>query len=166
MAALLLEGPVLFGTANSVRSEYGFLAPAAGKTGTTDDENDAWFVGFTPRLCAAVWVGCDRDRRLGLTGTQAAVPIWARFMSQALAGSPAADFEAPPGLVEVWIDGDTGYRAGADCPHVMREAFVPRTQPREVCPVFHAPELPDTLPNDSTGLDLEPPAEFQSDEDR
>ena len=164
MAALLMEGPVLFGTANSVRSEYGFLAPAAGKTGTTDDENDAWFVGFTPRLCAGVWVGCDRDRRLGLTGTQAAVPIWARFMTQALAGSPATDFEPPPGLVEVWIDGDTGYRAGADCPHVMREAFVPRTEPREVCPVFHAPELPDTLPTDSTGLDLEPPPEFQSDE--
>ncbi len=164
MATLLLEGPILYGTANSVRSEYGFMAPAAGKTGTTDDENDAWFVGFTPQLCAGVWVGCDRDRRLGLTGTQAAVPIWARFMSKALAESSATDFQAPPGLVEVWIDGDTGYRAGADCPHVMREAFVPRTEPREVCPIFHAPELPDSLPSDSTGLDLTPPSEFQSDE--
>jgi hypothetical protein len=48
----------------------------------------------------------------------------------------------------------------------MREAFVPRTQPREVCPVFHAPEPPDTLSTDSTGLDLEPPPEFQSDEGR
>jgi penicillin-binding protein 1B len=164
MAMRLLEGPVLYGTAYTVRSEFGFVAPAAGKTGTTDDENDAWFVGFTPTLCAGVWVGCDRDRRLGLTGTQAAVPIWSRFMGQALAGRPAPEFEAPPGLVEVWIDGETGYRAGAECPHVMREAFVPRTEPREVCPVFHLPEWTDSLQTDSTGLDLAPPPGFDSDE--
>ena len=164
MATELMEGPIIYGTANSIRSEYGFMMPAAGKTGTTDDENDAWFVGFTPRLCAGVWVGCDRDRRLGLSGTQAAVPIWARFMTQAMADSPAVDFEEPPGLTDVWIDGDTGYRAGPDCPHVMKEAFVPRTEPREVCPVFHAPALPESLPTDSTGLDITPPPEFKTDE--
>jgi penicillin-binding protein 1B len=163
MATLLLEGPVLYGTANAVRSEYAFTDPAAGKTGTTDDENDAWFVGFTPALCAGVWVGCDQGRRLGLTGTQAAVPIWARFMKQALAGRDAPEFQAPPGLVEVWIDGETGYRAGPECPHVMREAFVPRTEPREVCPVFHLTAWPDSLPaeTDSTGLEIEPPPEYK-----
>ena len=164
MATRLLEGPILYGTAYTVRSEFGFLAPAAGKTGTTDDENDAWFVGFTPTLCTGVWVGCDRNRRLGLTGTQAAVPIWARFMSQALSGRPAPEFEAPPGLVEVWIDGETGYRAGADCPHVMREAFVPRTEPRQICPVFHLPAWTDSLPVDTTGLELVPPPAFESGE--
>jgi membrane peptidoglycan carboxypeptidase len=169
MATLLLEGPILYGTAHSARSEYGFMDPAAGKTGTTDDENDAWFVGFTPALCAGVWVGCDRGRRLGLTGTQAAVPIWARFMKQALAGRDAVDFTAPPGVVEVWIDGETGYRAGPECPHVMREAFVPRTEPRQVCPVFHLPAWTDSISldadstdADSTGLEIEPPAIFRA----
>ncbi|HEY7729120.1 MAG TPA: PBP1A family penicillin-binding protein [Candidatus Eisenbacteria bacterium] len=162
MTTLLLEGPILYGTANAVRSEFGFTAPAAGKTGTTDDENDAWFVGFTPTLCAGVWVGCDRGRRLGLSGTQAAVPIWARFMKQALSGRDAPEFEAPPGLVEVWIDGETGYRAGPECPHVMREAFVPRTEPREVCPVLHYSAWPESLAleADSTGLEIEPPPGF------
>jgi penicillin-binding protein 1B len=162
MAAELLQGPILYGTAYNVRSEFGLVVPAAGKTGTTDDENDAWFVGFTPALCAGVWVGCDRDRRLGLTGTQAAVPIWSRFMLQALAGRPAPEFQPPPGLVEVWIDGETGYRAGAECPHVMREAFLPRTEPREVCPVFHLAAWTDSLPADSTGLDLTPPPGLES----
>jgi penicillin-binding protein 1B len=168
MTTLMLEGPVSYGTAHSVRSEYGFMDPAAGKTGTTDDENDAWFVGFTPTLCAGVWVGCDRGRRLGLTGTQAAVPIWSRFMKQSLAGRDPVDFTAPEGLVEVWIDGETGYRAGPECPHVMREAFVPHTEPRRVCPVFHLPAWADSISqeadstgSDSTGLEIEPPAVFR-----
>ncbi len=152
LATTLLEGPLIYGTAASVRSELGFVRPAAGKTGTTDDENDAWFVGYTPDLCAGVWVGCDKNRRLGLTGTQAAVPIWARFMDVAHRGKPARDFEAPPGVVEVWIDADTGYRAGADCEHVMREAFIPRTEPREVCPVFHLPSWPDSVLPDSAAV--------------
>ena len=59
--------------------------------------------------------------RLGLTGTQAAVPIWARFMEVAHRGKPVRDFQAPPGVIDVWIDADTGYRAGADCPHSKRQ---------------------------------------------
>lgn len=137
MATTLLEGPVIYGTAASIRSEFGFTRPAAGKTGTTDDENDAWFVGYTPDLVAGVWVGCDRHRKLGLSGTQAAVPIWARFMEFAHRGKPVRDFLAPPGVVDVWIDADTGFRAGADCPHVMRESFIPTTEPRQVCMVEH-----------------------------
>jgi membrane carboxypeptidase/penicillin-binding protein len=83
-------------------------------------------------------------------------------MLQALAGRPAPEFQPPPGLVEVWIDGETGYRAGAECPHVMREAFLPRTEPREVCPVFHLAAWTDSLPADSTGLDLTPPPGLES----
>ena len=151
MATTLLEGPVIYGTAASVRSEYGFTRPAAGKTGTTDDENDAWFVGYTPDLVAGVWVGCDRNRRLGLTGTQAAVPIWARFMDLAHRGKPVRDFQAPSGVIDVWIDADTGYRAGADCPHVMRESFVPTTEPRQVCAVSHEQSWFGTEQPDSAG---------------
>ncbi len=152
MATTLLEGPVIYGTATSIRSQFGFTRPAAGKTGTTDDENDAWFVGYTPDLVAGVWVGCDRNRRLGLSGTQAAVPIWARFMEEAHRGKPVREFQAPPGVIDVWIDADTGYRAGADCPHVMRESFVPSTEPRQVCMVSHAPAWFGTEATDSTGV--------------
>ena len=152
MATTLLEGPVIYGTAASIRSQFGFTRPAAGKTGTTDDENDAWFVGYTPDLVAGVWVGCDRNRRLGLSGTQAAVPIWARFMDEAHRGKPVREFQAPPGVIDVWIDADTGYRAGADCPHIMRESFVPSTEPRQVCMVSHAPSWFGTEAMDSTGV--------------
>ena len=152
MATTMLEGPVIYGTAATIRSEFGFTRPAAGKTGTTDDENDAWFVGYTPDLVAGVWVGCDRNRKLGLTGTQAAVPIWARFMEVAHRGKPVRDFQAPPGVVDVWIDADTGFRAGADCPHVMRESFIPTTEPRQVCMVSHQSSWFGTEQADSTGV--------------
>src|SRR5439155_1001966 len=152
LATTLLQGPVLYGTAASIRNEFGFTRPAAGKTGTTDDENDAWFVGYTPDLVAGVWVGCDRNRKLGLTGTQAAVPIWARFMDLAHRGKPVRDFLAPPGVVDVWIDADTGFRAGAECPHVMRESFIPTTEPRLVCMVPHEPSWFGTEHMDSTGV--------------
>lgn len=152
LATTLLEGPVIYGTAASIRSEFGFMRATAGKTGTTDNENDAWFVGYTPDIVAGVWVGCDHNRRLGLSGTQAAVPIWARFMEIAHRGKPERDFQAPPGVVDVWIDADTGYRAGAECPHVMRESFIPTTEPRQVCPSFHPPSWYETMPSDSTGV--------------
>lgn len=152
LATALLEGPVIYGTAASLRSEFGFARPAAGKTGTTDDENDAWFVGYTPDLVAGVWVGCDHNRTLSLSGAQAALPIWARFMEAAHRGKPMRDFEAPPGVLEVWIDADTGFRAGAECEHVMREAFLPKTEPKRICSVLHLiPPWPDSAATDSTG---------------
>ncbi len=160
LATILMEGPVLYGTAAGVRTQFGFTRPAAGKTGTTDDENDAWFIGFTPDLAAGVWVGCDRNRRIGLTGTQAAVPIWAQFMESALRDRPFRDFEAPENTVDVWIDGDTGYRAGPECLHVMRAAFIRKTEPRQMCPVMHMPFWSDSLPPDSTSYEEpQPPAD-------
>ncbi len=94
----------------------GFSLDGAGKTGTTNDEVDAWFAGYTPSLVAAVWVGADRGGRLGLTGAQAALPIWAQFMRAAEKRQPAEDFVPPPGVVFATIDSDTGFLARADCP--------------------------------------------------
>jgi len=162
IATILLEGPVIYGTAAGVRSQFGFTRPAAGKTGTTDDENDAWFVGYTPDLVTGVWVGCDRNRRLGLTGTQAAVPIWARFMDVAHKNLPLRDFEPPADVVDVWIDADTGYRAGPSCLHIMRAAFVRGTEPRQVCPVEHPPEWMETgAPGDSTSIFYDRPQDTE-----
>ena len=86
------------GTAASARAA-GFALDAAGKTGTTNDLRDAWFVGFTPELLAVVWVGLDDNQVLGLSGAQSALPIWTAFMKRALAGRPNLPFPVPPGRV-------------------------------------------------------------------
>ena len=75
----------------------GFALDAAGKSGTTNDLRDAWFVGFTPELLTVVWVGLDDNQPVGLSGTQAALPIWTTFMMRALAGRPNLPFEVPDG---------------------------------------------------------------------
>jgi penicillin-binding protein 1B len=116
----------------------GFSLDAAGKTGTTNDLRDAWFVGFTPELLTAVWVGLDDNQPLGLSGTQAALPIWTGFMIRALAGHPNIPFAEPPGIVTVEIDRDTGKLAGPTCPRVFRESFLSGTEPTEPCDV-HRP---------------------------
>jgi penicillin-binding protein 1B len=111
----------------------GFALDAAGKSGTTNDLRDAWFVGFTPELLTVVWVGLDDNQPLGLSGTQAALPIWTSFMMRALAGHPNLPFEAPEGIVFVDIDRDTGRLATPGCPRVFREAFLAGTEPTEAC---------------------------------
>jgi penicillin-binding protein 1B len=111
----------------------GFAHDAAGKSGTTNDLRDAWFVGFTPDLLTVVWVGLDDNQPLGLTGTQAALPIWTTFMTRALAGHPNTTFEAPDGVTFVDIDRDTGLLAAPGCPRVFHEGFLTGTEPIDVC---------------------------------
>jgi penicillin-binding protein 1B len=111
----------------------GFTLDAAGKTGTTNDLRDAWFAGFTPELLTVVWVGFDDNQALGLSGSQAALPIWSAFMIRALAGHANAAFEVPDGITFVEIDRDTGKLALPGCPRVVREAFVSGTEPTESC---------------------------------
>jgi membrane carboxypeptidase/penicillin-binding protein len=79
------------GTGNGVRTA-GFTLDAAGKTGTTNDLRDAWFVGFTPELLTVVWVGFDDNQPVGLSGAKAALPIWTQFMKAALAGRASVPF--------------------------------------------------------------------------
>jgi penicillin-binding protein 1B len=111
----------------------GFALDAAGKSGTTNDLRDAWFVGFTPELLTVVWVGMDDNQPLGLSGTQAALPIWTSFMRRALAGRPNVPFETPEGIVYVDIDRDTGKVAMPACPRVFHESFLTGTEPKEAC---------------------------------
>ena len=114
------------GTGASARAA-GFALDAAGKSGTTNDLRDAWFVGFTPELLAVVWVGFDDNTPLGLSGSQAALPIWTEFMKRALAGHGDLTFEPPEGISFVEIDRDTGRLSLPTCPRVASEAF-PRRQ--------------------------------------
>jgi len=91
----LLKGVLDRGTATAAR-RLGFTRPAAGKTGTTNDYKDAWFVGYTPDLLAVVWVGFDGQSKLNLSGAEAALPIWTDFMKAATANMPVTDFVGPP----------------------------------------------------------------------
>jgi penicillin-binding protein 1B len=133
----LLKGVLDRGTGQSARLQ-GFVRPAAGKTGTTNDLKDAWFVGYTPDLLAVVWVGFDNQSKLGLTGAQAALPIWTEFMKRATAVSPATDFVPPPGIKMLDIDPVSGYRATPSCPQVIREAFFEGEEPAGFCPLHPA----------------------------
>jgi len=122
----LLEGVIRSGTADAAA---GLAGAVAGKTGTTNDGRDAWFAGYSSRLVAAVWVGFDDGAAHGLTGAQAALPIWADFMGQALAAYPAPAFTVPPGIAFARIDATNGKLAGDGCPLVVRETFLAGTEP-------------------------------------
>jgi membrane carboxypeptidase/penicillin-binding protein len=122
------------GTAQSARAN-GFTPDAAGKTGTTNDLRDAWFVGFTPELLTVVWVGFDDNQPVGLSGSQAALPIWTQFMKAALAGRANVPFDVPDGITFMDIDRETGKLATPACPKVFHEAFISGTEPVQVCEV-------------------------------
>jgi penicillin-binding protein 1A len=104
--------------------------PVAGKTGTTNDTKDAWFVGFSPDLLAGVWIGFDAERSLGSkeTGGHAACPIWTAFMKQALADRPVLEFTMPRDVVQVHIDPGSGLRSYPGGPAKL-EYFVAGTEP-------------------------------------
>lgn len=98
----------------------------AGKTGTTNDQRDAWFSGFNSQRVAVAWVGYDNVQSLGEreTGSRAALPMWISFMEKALANTPEAPLEQPPGLINARIDAESGLLARADSPNAVFELFV------------------------------------------
>lgn len=126
----MMRGVIEHGTGRRARLER----PAAGKTGTTNGQRDAWFLGFTPDLIAGVWVGYDRDKTLGRneTGGRVAAPIWKEFMQSALAETPVHDFPVPPGIVVVPIEPATGARARPGDTGVVLEAFRRGSEPRHL----------------------------------
>jgi penicillin-binding protein 1A len=125
----MLETVVQKGTGRKA-AELG--RPVAGKTGTTNDTHDAWFVGFTADLLAGVWVGFDSERSLGKneTGGHAAAPIFTAFMKQAVADRPVVDFPVPDGVTFAQIDRATGLRAVAGGPSEL-EVFLKGSEPKE-----------------------------------
>ena len=107
--------------------------PVAGKTGTTNGSKDAWFVGYIPQLVTSVWVGYDQERSLGSGGTggQAAAPIWADYMQNAITSLPAEDFEAPENVSFVLINPRTGKLAKQEAAGAVMECFIKGTEPAE-----------------------------------
>ncbi len=120
------------GTGAAVK-KWGFTRPAAGKTGTTDEYRDAWFVGYTPNLLCVVWTGYDDNTPIKMTGAQAALPVWVRFMKKATENLPAEEFSSPQGVVARMIDPSTGKLATEDCPAAVSELFIEGTEPVETC---------------------------------
>ncbi len=141
--------------------------PLAGKTGTTDKYSDAWFIGFSPTLCAGVWIGHDKQVPLGdsQSGAAAALPIWQGFFTRVIddVRKKAAedgvvdfvppDFEVPPNLVFVEIDKKTGLRVMDFCLYPFLEVFFPGTEPGRFCTLADHMRVMDYYPADKTGID-------------
>ena len=126
----MLEGVVQRGTGARIRA---LGKPVAGKTGTTNDEQDTWFVGFAPDLAVGVFVGFDQPRSLGPEeqGASVAAPVFLDFMKGALADKPATPFRVPPGIRLVRVNAETGLPARPGERHVILEAFKPDNVPTD-----------------------------------
>ncbi len=134
----MMEDVIRIGISAPLVWAYNFTRPAGGKTGTTNDNKDAWFVGFVPGLAAGMWVGYDVPRDLGHTAAGIALPIWARAMNAMLADFPLADFAPNPDVEDVSVDAITGGLPRPDCPQVIRSPFVVGTAPTWTCRRDHA----------------------------
>ena len=160
----LLKTVIMHGTGYPARL-LGLDRPAGGKTGTTNEYSDAWFIGFTPQLCCGVQVGYDDySTPIGenQTGARAALPVWARFMIYAHEDMVVRDFEIPSGdVVFVDVCKESHKLATSRCPKIVHEVFVTGTQPTEYCPPgFHNKENrptfegPSQKPTDDSRPDL------------
>jgi len=157
-----MKGPIDRGTAYVVR-RLGFKKVAAGKTGTTNDKRDAWFIGFTPQTLALTWVGFDDNTPTGLAGGEGAAPIWGRYMLAVANGQPSVDFAVPPGVTMMPIDETSGGAATPNCPAnlVVNAAFKSGTEPTIPCPIHSPQQLQPAMTIDQFGnpitLDATPP---------
>ena len=126
----LMKEVVNYGTGHEAKA---LNRVAAGKTGTTSDYIDAWFMGFTPQVVTGVWVGFDNQKAIGHneTGARAALPIWLSFMMEAVKPYPDTDFTIPPGVVFASIDATSGRLSSANSSQAIREAFIEGTQPTQ-----------------------------------
>jgi len=138
----MLKDVVRRGTAASVWAS-GFHVPAGGKTGTTNDGTDVWFIGFTPDLVAGVWMGFDRPQKImsNAQGGRLAAPAWLSFMTEAYRRRPTPpDWPRPDDLLALDIDRTTAMLRNPFCPDsvVVTEYFIPGTEPTQECNVHNA----------------------------
>jgi len=137
IATSMLTDVIRSGTAQAAWAR-GFNRPAAGKTGTTDEYNNGWFIGFTPEIVTGVWVGYDSNDPIGekMEGARVALPIWTDFMIEATRDRPGVTFPMPPTLITARVCSESGMLAREDCPAPYAELYKPGTQPEELCS-FH-----------------------------
>ncbi len=140
----MLQSVINAGTGIGARSR-GFTKPAGGKTGTTDNWTDNWFMGFVPQITTGVWVGFDDKTKIGfvekgLTGSQTALPVWTEFMKSVLDTVPVEEFKMPAGIVEVEVCPESGLLPNKKCPEVIEEVFRMEDAPAESCNLDHREE--------------------------
>lgn len=155
LAISLLEGVIDRGTGRRVRS-MGLQGPVAGKTGTTDDEYDLWFVGFTPELVTVVWVGYDEPRTIGVQSSWGAIPIWVDFTTDAVGKRVRGAFVRPPSVRELEINPQTGALALDGCAERSTEFFLRGTEPTRVCTARAASIEPEEASGDASQLERRP----------
>jgi membrane carboxypeptidase/penicillin-binding protein len=122
-----LEGAVDRGTGRRVRA-IGYRGPLAGKTGTSDDYRDGWFIGYTPQLAVGVWVGFDDEQSLGIPGARTALPIFTAFLKDAIGAYGGSKFRPPHGVERIEVVSRQGYPSGLRCdgePEWFLESFAP-----------------------------------------
>ncbi|MFN2493362.1 MAG: transglycosylase domain-containing protein [Pyrinomonadaceae bacterium] len=144
------------GTASRAKASFKNVA-IAGKTGTS---RDGWFVGYTPNLVCAVWIGYDDNKQLGFTGAESALPAWIDFVKEAIALRPSlggAAFQKPAGISTVRVDPETGYLAGPDCPQSQVVSVAWQFSPSMEC-YKHRPLEEGLMLAENTGELVLPPA--------
>ena len=152
----MLRSVVDYGTGRTLR-DLGVEGPVAGKTGTTNEGNDVWFVGYTPSLLAGVWFGYDTPRPIAYSasGGRLAAPAWAEFYRNGWRERPGADFVVPDGMVMRVIDPESGMLAGEYCPRRVQEWFKPNTAPQVPCTMHESAFQSETVDSgDSTAGDV------------
>jgi len=161
----ILRDVMTYGTAKGLK-KFSQEHPSAGKTGTTDDYRDAWFVGYTPQVITGVWVGYDKPRPggKGFTGGAVAAPLWERYMRKAVSVKPATDFIRPDSVVSVSIDTATGCPASENSLKMRDEFFRAGSVPDEACSkswgtllktLSPAPPLPDEVKQQAEPVDIQ-----------
>ena len=144
----LLASVVTEGTAAAL-AHHGIAFPAAGKTGTTSNSRDAWFVGYTPELLALVWVGFDDGTSIHASGSSAALPIWADLLKAVPQAVSGAWFYPPAGVVECRVCSQSGHLAMKTCPEPISEYFLENQAPTASCPLHGRPKSLRSFWNDS-----------------
>jgi penicillin-binding protein 1B len=130
----ILKDVFKYGTATKAR-QLGFERPFAGKTGTTSNYRDAWFIGYSPRILSLVWIGFDDGHSVRLAGGDACVPIWTAHMNRIAGLIPDVDWKRPEDVIDREIDPASGMLATPYCPQTRDEVFVEGTEPTSVCPL-------------------------------
>lgn len=151
----MLENAVNRGTGKVIR-RMGYNAPCAGKTGTTNDFSDAWFIGFTPEIVVGIWVGFDTKETLGrnMTGGETAAPIWAEFMMNAYPYA-SEEFSVPDNIVFKKVCIKSGLLASPACPYPVDAPFISGTEPVKECDIHTAVKVNDFMNQDLEGFDDE-----------
>lgn len=129
----ILQGVIDNGGTGRAARAQGVHGAVAGKTGTTDDYRDAWFIGYTPRRVAGVWVGFDKREVVGLAGGAAALPIWSATMKRIAPDGGDGGWRRPPGIEVVAVCPESGKLANADCPNWREDEFIQGTEPEDEC---------------------------------